>query len=112
MQDHRIQTDDGSADSAIERVLAAEAAARDQITQCRGQALKVLREARADARALSQRSDRRIGLVRRLSDATLKQDLAAIAEESRALTDRPHLTPELEKQLDLAIERLIGEILE
>ncbi len=112
MTDNRSLSDGNSADAAIDRVLKAEATARDEINSCRRQALAILREARSRARTISQRADRRIGHVRRLSDAALKTRLDAIAKQSRALSDPPRLTPERESRLDEAIERLIGEILE
>jgi vacuolar-type H+-ATPase subunit H len=112
MTNQQVPAGDNGADAAIDRVLNAEAAARDGINGCRRQALAILREARSRARAVSQRADRRIGHVRRLSDAALKTRLDAMAEQSRALSDPPRLTAELESRLDEAIERLIGEILE
>jgi vacuolar-type H+-ATPase subunit H len=112
MTNRQVPVDGSSADAAIDRVLDAEAAARGEINECRRQALAILREARSRARAISQRADRRIGQVRRLSDAALKSRLDAIAEQSRALSDPPRLTAELESRLDEAIERMIGEILE
>jgi len=112
MADHQIPFDDGNAEAAIDRVLNAEGLAREEINRCRRHALAILRESRSRARIVSQRADRRIGQVRRISDAALKSRLAAIAEQSRPLSDPPCLTRELEAQLDHAIEQLIGEILE
>ena len=104
--------DSNGVDAAIDRVLDAEARARDEINHCRGEALTILRQARSRARGVSQRTDRRIGQVHLISDTALKARLDAIAEKSRALSDPPRLTAELEIRLEQAIERLITEILE
>ncbi len=110
MTDQHPSNDDTAADAAIDRVLTAEARARDEINHCRRQA--ILREARSRARGISRRADRRIGRVRRLSDTGLKTRLDRIAEQSLALSEAPRLTAELQQRLDRAIDRLIDEILE
>jgi vacuolar-type H+-ATPase subunit H len=112
MTDQHPSNDDTAADAAIDRVLTAEARARDEINHCRRQALAILREARSRARGISRRADRRIGRVRRLSDTGLKTRLDRIAEQSLALSEAPRLTAELQQRLDRAIDRLIDEILE
>jgi vacuolar-type H+-ATPase subunit H len=99
-------------DAAIDRVLQAEAAAREEINLCRRQALAILREARSRAGRISQRTDRRIGKARRIADNALKARLEAIAEQSRALSDPPRITPDMESRLEQAIDRLIREVLD
>ena len=103
--------DNDAADAAIARVLAAESAARDEITQCRRQALAILRKARSRARSILRRTDRRIIWVHTLSDTALNRTLGSIAGQTQALSATPQLTPELTARLDRAIDRLIDEIL-
>ena len=100
--------DSTAADAAINRVLAAEQTAQQEVAQCRRQALGILREARSRARAVAKRADR----VHALSDAAIHRALADISIESQMLSGTPELTPELAQRLDSAIDRLIGEILE
>ena len=104
--------DSTAADAAINRVLAAEQTAQQEVAQCRRQALGILREARSRARAVAKRADRRINRVHALSDAAIHRALADISIESQMLSGTPELTPDLAQRLDSAIDRLIGEILE
>ena len=104
--------DSTAADAAINRVLAAEQAAQQEVAQCRRQALGILRDARSRARAVAKRADRRINRVHALSDAAIHRALADISIDSQMLSGTPELTPELVQRLDSAIDRLIGEILE
>ena len=99
------------ADAAINRVLAAEQAAKKEIGECRRQALAILREARARSRAVADRADRRINQVHALCDAAIDRTLADIAVEAGTLSDTPELTDTLSGQLDAAIDRLVEEIL-
>lgn len=112
MKSLKGSNDSGAADAAINRVLEAEQTARQEIAHCRLQALEVLRQARSSARAVTQRADRRINRVHSLSDAAIQRALKDIDIESRMLVGTPELTPDLVQQLDEAIDRLIGEILE
>lgn len=101
-----------AADAAINRVLAAEQAARQEVARCRRQALGILRQARSRARSVEERADRRINRIHALSDAAIHRALADISIESQMLSVPPELTPELAQRLDSAIDRLIREILE
>jgi len=112
MKSLKGNNDSGAADAAINRVLEAEQTARQEIAQCRRQALKILSQARSRTRAIAQRADRRINRVHALSDTAIQQALKDIDIESRMLAGTPELTPDLAQQLDGAIDRLIGEILE
>ena len=98
-------------DDAFNRVLLAEQEAQNEISDCRRQALAILRQARKHSRAISERADRRIRRVHALSDAAIQRELERIALESRGLSERPHMTPQLQADTDAAIEQLIREIL-
>lgn len=100
------------ADAAINRVLAAEQAAKREIAECRRKALVILRQARSNSRAVANRTDRRINRIHALSDATINRSLEDIAIEARMLSDTPEMTNTLSDKLDGAIARLIEEILE
>jgi hypothetical protein len=104
--------DSTAADAAINRVLAAEQTAQQEVAQCRRQALGILREARSRTRAVAKRADRRINRVHALSDAAIHRALADISIDSQMLSGTPELTPDLAQRLDSAIDRLIREILE
>jgi vacuolar-type H+-ATPase subunit H len=99
------------ADDAINRVLQAEQTAQADITECRRQALAILREARVRSRAVTERADRRISHIHRLCDAALERELARLAAEARSLAAPPRLTPELAARLDRALGQLVTEIL-
>ena len=101
-----------AADAAINTVLGAERAAEAEIAECRRKALAILREARARSRAIMSRADQRINRVHALTDAALDHTLADIAAEARKLSGAPSMTSALAEQLDDAVDRLIGEILD
>jgi vacuolar-type H+-ATPase subunit H len=111
MSPNKVASPPAGADDAINRVLQAEHTAQAEITECRRQALAILREARARSRAVSDRADRRITRIHRLCDAALDRELARLATAARDLTAPPRLTPDLSARLDRALERLITEIL-
>ncbi len=104
--------DSTAADAAINRVLAAEQAAQQDVTRCRQQALGILRGARSHAHAVEELADRRINQIHTLSDAAIHRALADISIEFQKLSGIPELTPELVQRLDSAVDRLIQEILE
>ena len=104
--------DSMAADAAINRVLAAEQTTRQEVAQCRRQALASVQRARVRARAVAERADRRINRIHSLSDAAIHHALADIARESRMLSGTPELTAELAQRLDGAIDGLIREMLE
>ena len=112
MTPSKIGSESSSADTAINRVLEAEQSAQREVAQCRVQALEVLQESRARARAVAERADQRINRVHAICDAAIHRALKDISIESQMLAGTPELTPELTQRLDDAIDRLIREILE
>jgi vacuolar-type H+-ATPase subunit H len=97
-------------DAAINRVLEAERFAREEIRSARGQALTLLREARAHSRRVRQGLDRHIRRVHRLCDVALERERAALARQAAAVAEPPILTEVLTQRLDAALERLLDEI--
>lgn len=69
-------------DQAFNRILAAEAEAREAVADCRSQAARLLGEAEAQARRIGDRTDRRLKLVHGIADRAV----------SRALAELPPLT--------------------
>ena len=72
------QHDDPSVDLAINRVLGAEAAARDAIAECLRQADALLAQAEADARRIGERAERRIRNAHNTADAGIAGALKAL----------------------------------
>jgi hypothetical protein len=101
---------DDDTHSAIYRVLEAERTARGEIQGARGQALTILREARARARVSGRRADRHICHAHALCDAALARTLAALAADAATLATPPSLTGELERRLETALDQLLDEL--
>jgi vacuolar-type H+-ATPase subunit H len=99
-----------TADAAINRVLEAERTAQNEIAACRRDALAILSEARARSRALAERADRRITLLHKRSDNSLKRELTRLRRQARELSAPPKLTPELSASLDKALDLLLREL--
>jgi vacuolar-type H+-ATPase subunit H len=111
MNRHTSATTAQAADEAFNRVLQAEQATVESINDCRRAALGVLRQARNRARAISQHADRRVSRVHALSDAALQRELERIEAETQRLDPSPVMTAELEAATELAISRLLREVL-
>lgn len=67
-------------DAAFNRVLAAEAAARASVADCRREAERRVAAAEEDARAILDRADARVRGVQRTADRHLREALAALLE--------------------------------
>lgn len=102
--------DTGRVDEAFNRVLAAEAQAREQVEACRQQAAEILKDAEAHARRISNRTDRRLRLTHQIADRAVSRALGELAEvpaePAAALPDDATL-----ERLGRIIDRLAGEIL-
>jgi hypothetical protein len=102
--------DTGRVDEAFNRVLEAEARAREQVEACREQAAELVKDAEARARRISDRTDRRMRLTHRIADRAVSQALAALAD----MPPEPaagHPDDTTLSRLDRIIDRLAGEIL-
>lgn len=97
-------------DRAFNRVLAAEAEAREQVEECRKQAAAILAAAEEQARRIASRADQRVRRAHRIANAGVERALA----ELRATTDGAvPANPERDAlaRLDRAIDDLVSEIL-
>jgi hypothetical protein len=67
-----------SIDHAINRVLGAEASAREALAACEREAAGVVTEAEAQVRSIAQRAERRMQLAQRIADRSIERALAAL----------------------------------
>jgi F0F1-type ATP synthase membrane subunit b/b' len=84
------QTSKGEADqvdSAINRVLAAEAQAREAVEACRVRAAAILAEAEERAQQVAARADRSVRLAHRLADASVERALKQLLAHGPAHAD-------------------------
>ncbi|MCG6940250.1 MAG: hypothetical protein LJE69_03245 [Thiohalocapsa sp.] len=79
MQDRHSSAEGRGLDAAFNRVLAAEAEARDAIARCREQAAARVAAAEREARAIAQRAERRIQVAHRIADRGIERGLAELA---------------------------------
>lgn len=97
------------ADRAFNRVLEAEARARERIEECRREAAALVERAEARARRIEDRSEARLLLIHRLTDAGVERELRSLhteAEQAENGLDALAMT-----RLERAIEHLADEIL-
>jgi vacuolar-type H+-ATPase subunit H len=107
------QTQDGESDrvdAAFNRVLAAEAQARDQVEECRRQAAVILAAAEERARHIVNRADRRIRRAHRIADASVERALTELLA-TRTETEQDNPEGEALTHVDRAIAALVEEIL-
>jgi vacuolar-type H+-ATPase subunit H len=97
-------------DAAFNRVLAAEAAARERVEVCRVEAERLVAEAEARARRIASRTDDRVLAVQGLAEAGLRR---ALAELPGIVSDTPgpDLDPLTDARLDEALEALADEMI-
>jgi len=97
-------------EAAIARVLAAERDALASVAQATHQADEIAEQARASARALAQRTDRRIRSVRAAFERALSERLEALhAEEARVAMRHEPSADEL-AALEQALRTLADEL--
>jgi vacuolar-type H+-ATPase subunit H len=101
---------DTAVDAAIARVLEAERAARDAVLAAEGEAARLNEEARARARTIAERCERRIRSVLAVHDAHAAAHIAALDAEAASL-GRPHVLDAAEvEQVRRAVEALAAEM--
>jgi regulator of protease activity HflC (stomatin/prohibitin superfamily) len=103
------QGGDPTVDLAINRVLGAEAEARDAIADCRRQAEALLARAEADARRIAERAERRIRDAQAIADRGIARALAALRESAAA---EPGVGAPDAERLEATVARLARELTE
>lgn len=97
------------ADGAFNRVLAAEAGAREQVEECRQQAAAIVAAAEERARLITNRADRRVRRAHRIADAGVELALAELL--APGVEGEPGgLEGDALARLDRAIDALVAEI--
>jgi regulator of protease activity HflC (stomatin/prohibitin superfamily) len=95
-------------DDAMNRVLAAEQAARDAVDGCRRQADAIITGAEAAARAVSSRAERRMRLAHGIADRGIERALSALRS---AESTSPESLPD-PGRIDAVVARLARELTE
>ena len=93
-------------EEAMARVLAAEAAAREQIAQARIEAQHIAERARSDVRALSERTQRRIRRVREAFARGTDAEVAALRAQAAGLAQAPAPVPDEARRIEQAVARV------
>jgi regulator of protease activity HflC (stomatin/prohibitin superfamily) len=114
--DDKTQVGQGTADAAMNRVLAAERDARLAVAECRAEAARLIAVAEAHARALASRSERHIKTAHRLADAAIARALAELAQtplpdQGPVLVQTPGQPAAIPAPLAEAVAVLADEIL-
>lgn len=103
---------DDAVEAAIARVLDGEHAARDAIGATQVAAAAMVDAARASARALAERTERRIGAIRARFERHATEAVAALDATGRDAEMRHELTPEDEARLEAAVDALAAHLTE
>jgi vacuolar-type H+-ATPase subunit H len=97
-------------EAALGEVLAAEGEAREAIAECRRRAEALTDAGRARARHIRARTEERIATLRGQADRSVKHRVAALGEETRALTTALVIDDAQRARLDRAIAALAAEL--
>jgi vacuolar-type H+-ATPase subunit H len=110
MGKHTKDGESDRVDAAFNRVLAAEAHAREQVEECRSQAAALLAAAEERARRIASQADGRMRQAHQIADAGVERVLAELRAVS--VEDAPDgLSAEALTRLEGAIGALVAEIL-
>ena len=102
---------DSAVDAAIARVLDAERVARDAVMEAEAEAVRLNEDARARARTIAERCERRIRSVLAVHDAHVAERIAMLDAEAASL-GRPHMLDADETaRLARAVEALADELI-
>jgi vacuolar-type H+-ATPase subunit H len=110
MKRDRRPPSDADVDAAISRVLAAEQAAREAIAATERESDALIDAARADARAIGERTERRIRVARERFEAKVEQEVDAIRREAAALETRHVPTADEVARVERAVRTLAAEL--
>jgi vacuolar-type H+-ATPase subunit H len=97
-------------DAALARVLQAEQAARGAIDAARAEAARMAEQARTHARRYAERARARMARGQAAVERDLQAQLAAIAEQARALPERDEPDPLALGRLERAVQALAAEL--
>jgi hypothetical protein len=97
-------------DAAIASVLDAEHSARDAVAQAGEAAAAMTEDARAGARDLAARTERRIRSIRAAFEARTAADVAALDAAATDAGATHRLTPGERARLDVAVATLAAEL--
>ena len=103
---------EGSAavDAAINRVLAAEQAARTAVARCGEQARGLRDQAEILAKRITARNERRLGAVQRIADRSVSRALKALVGERAPGTREPVPDAQQMERLQAAVAALLDEM--
>jgi vacuolar-type H+-ATPase subunit H len=96
-------------DSSVEeinRVLDAERRARERVSRCEQDASRMIEEARACARDIRARTERRIGRMHARVEQRIIAQVMMLAAEAEAIRSQALASDERETTLEAALERL------
>jgi hypothetical protein len=99
-----------AAEAAIAQVLAAERAASDAIASARVEAAHIGERSRAQARALAERTQRRILRLRSAFGRRADAEVAALQSQADALARPPELNGDEADLVDQAVARLAAKL--
>ncbi|MCG6897037.1 MAG: hypothetical protein LJE61_00920 [Thiocapsa sp.] len=97
-------------DAAFNRVLAAEAAGRERVEACRGEAERLLAAADERARRIVGRADDRILQVQRTADLSLQRALAELLDAASDVRAEEDIDGRSRDRLTAAVEALVDEM--
>jgi hypothetical protein len=97
-------------EAAIARVLDAEHAAREAVTQAGETAAEMVEAARGEGRAIAERTERRIRAVRATFEARTAAEVAALDALATDAGVRHELTPDESVRLDAAVAALAARL--
>lgn len=101
---------DNAVEAAIARVLDAEHAARDAVRGAEQEAVETNEAARATARAVAERTERRIGRVRAAFESRTAAEVAAIDAAAMEAGARHELADDELLRLDAAVAALAARL--
>ncbi len=111
MNRHLSEVEGDRVDAAFNRVLDAEAAARDWLAACRREALALIADAEERARRIGERAEARMVAVHDIADAGVARAVAQmLADDTELERDRPDAQTQV--RLEQAIVALVEEMLD
>jgi vacuolar-type H+-ATPase subunit H len=105
-----LSSADAAVEAAISRVLDAERAAHDDVDHATRDAAAMVEEARGTARAIAERTERRIRTLREAFETHVAHEVAAIDAQALAQDERRELARDDLDRLDRAVVALANEL--